>query len=124
MNLPDSRKEKSKYEYVKELDIYFEKETGEVLEYKGLIDKKGYKSFTFRNKNGAREVVLVHRLQAYQKYGEKIFEKGFSTKGELHCGYGLFFVKNTLELINGFITIIPSNYGSITSIYIPKKVEI
>ena len=55
---------------------------------------------------------------------EKIFEKGFSTKGELHCGYGLFFVKNTLELINGFITIIPSNYGSITSIYIPKKVEI
>ena len=40
------------------------------------IDKKGYKSFTFRNKNGAREVVLVHRLQAYQKYGEKIFEKG------------------------------------------------
>ena len=55
---------------------------------------------------------------------ENIFEKGFSTKGELHCGYGLFFVKNTLELINGFITIIPSNYGSITSIYIPKKVEI
>jgi two-component system, CitB family, sensor kinase len=54
----------------------------------------------------------------------KIFEKGFTTKSELHCGYGLFFVKNTLELINGFITIVPSNYGTITSIYIPKKVEI
>jgi two-component system, CitB family, sensor kinase len=54
----------------------------------------------------------------------KIFEKGFTTKGNLHCGYGLFFVKNTLELINGFITIVPSNYGTITSIYIPKKVEI
>ena len=40
------------------------------------IDKKGYKSFTFRNKNGAREVVLVHRLQAYKKFGDKIFEKG------------------------------------------------
>lgn len=55
---------------------------------------------------------------------EKIFEKGFTTKGEFHSGYGLFFVKNTLELMNGFITIVPSNYGTITSIYIPKKVEI
>ncbi len=36
---PDSRK-KSKYEYIKELDIYCEKETGEVLEYKGLTAKK------------------------------------------------------------------------------------
>ena len=44
---PESRKEKNKYEYVKELDIYYEKETGEVLEYSGLIDKNGYK--TYRN---------------------------------------------------------------------------
>ena len=43
----ESRKEKNKYEYVKELDIYYEKETGEVLEYSGLIDKNGYK--TYRN---------------------------------------------------------------------------
>ena len=41
---PESRKEKNKYEYVKELDIYYEKETGEVLEYSGLIDKNGYKN--------------------------------------------------------------------------------
>lgn len=40
-----SRKEKRKYEYVKELDIYYEKETGEILEYNGLIDKNGYKSY-------------------------------------------------------------------------------
>ena len=33
---PESRKEKNKYKYEKELDIYYENETGEVLEYKGL----------------------------------------------------------------------------------------
>ena len=59
-----------------------------------------------------------------EKMIEKIFEKGFTTKGEFHSGYGLFFVKNTLELMNGFITIVPSNYGTITSVYISKKVEI
>ena len=37
---PESRKEKSKYEYNKELDIYVEKSTSEVLEYNGLIDRK------------------------------------------------------------------------------------
>ena len=46
----DSRKEKRKYEYVKEEDIYYEKETGEVLEYNGLIDKLGYKKYQNRDK--------------------------------------------------------------------------
>ena len=41
----DSRKEKSKYYYDKALDIYVEKETGEVLEYKGKIDRLGYKTY-------------------------------------------------------------------------------
>ena len=41
----ESRKEKSKYEYNKELDIYVEKETGEVLEYTGYINKLGYKKY-------------------------------------------------------------------------------
>ena len=41
----DSRKEKRKYEYVKDLDIYYDKKTGEVLEYNGLIDKLGYKKY-------------------------------------------------------------------------------
>ena len=43
----ESRKEKNKYEYNKELNIYVEKSTGEILEYSGLIDKNGYK--TYRN---------------------------------------------------------------------------
>ena len=34
-----------KYEYVSELNIYFEKATGEILEYNGLIDKLGYKKY-------------------------------------------------------------------------------
>ena len=41
----DSRKEKSKYYYDKALDIYVEKETGEVLEYQGKIDRLGYKTY-------------------------------------------------------------------------------
>ncbi|AFL67921.1 ATP-binding protein [Sulfurospirillum barnesii] len=51
---------------------------------------------------------------------EKIFEKGFSTKGELHSGYGLYFVKSTLELLGGFISFGKGNYGTIVSIHIPK----
>lgn len=51
---------------------------------------------------------------------EKIFQKGFTTKGELHSGYGLFFVKSTLEQLGGFISIEKGNYGTIVSIHIPK----
>ena len=47
----ESRKERNKYEYVKELDIYYEKETGEVLEYKGKIDRLGYKTYTNEGKD-------------------------------------------------------------------------
>ena len=46
-----SRKEKNRYEYVKELDIYYEKETGEVLEYNGLIDRNGYKKYQNNDKS-------------------------------------------------------------------------
>ncbi len=41
----ETREEKRKYEYIKEQDIYYAKETGEILEYKGLIDKNGYKKY-------------------------------------------------------------------------------
>lgn len=51
---------------------------------------------------------------------DKIFEKGFTTKGKLHSGYGLFFVKNTLEWLNGFVSISKGNYGTIVAIHIPK----
>ena len=47
----ESRKERNKYEYVKELDIYYEKETGEVLEYKGKIDRLGYKTYINESKD-------------------------------------------------------------------------
>lgn len=42
---------------------------------KTLKDKGGYHKFTFRLK-GERVTLSVHRLQAYQKYGKNIFEKG------------------------------------------------
>jgi len=51
---------------------------------------------------------------------ERIFEKGFTTKGELHSGYGLFFVKKTLDWLGGFVTIDKGNYGTIITIHIPK----
>ena len=42
---PESRKEKSQYIYIKEEDYYMNKETGEILTYKGKIEKNGYKSY-------------------------------------------------------------------------------
>lgn len=51
---------------------------------------------------------------------DRIFEKGFSTKGALHSGYGLFFVKSTLEQLGGFVSIGKGNYGTIITIHIPK----
>lgn len=57
-----------------------------------------------------------------EKCVETIFEKGFSTKGELHSGYGLFFVKSTLEQLGGFISIGKGNYGTIITIHIPKGI--
>jgi sensor histidine kinase regulating citrate/malate metabolism len=51
---------------------------------------------------------------------EKIFERGFTTKGELHSGYGLFFVKSTLERLGGFMALDKGKYGTIITIHIPK----
>ena len=64
----ESRIEKRKYEYVKELDIYYEKETGEVLEYNGLIDRNGYK--TYRNIDKTK----VTRRHIHEEWNE-IFNK-------------------------------------------------
>lgn len=36
----------------------------------------GYLEFGYRNKNNKIIKLKVHRLQAYQKYGEKVFEDG------------------------------------------------
>lgn len=40
-----------------------------------INSEKSYYYFSFRL-NNFRQKILVHRLQAYQKYGNKIFEKG------------------------------------------------
>ncbi len=42
----ESRKERSKYEYNKELDVYVERETGEILEYTKHVNKLGYKLYS------------------------------------------------------------------------------
>lgn len=46
---------------------------------KTRISTSGYPVFYVRSKNRA-EQVLVHRLQAYQKYGDKMFEKGIEVR--------------------------------------------
>lgn len=47
----EARTLKKGFEYNKNLDIYMSKETGEVLEYNGLIDKNGYKKYTNMRKS-------------------------------------------------------------------------
>ena len=73
---PESRKEKSKYEYVKELDVYYEKETGEVLEYKGLIDKNGYKKYENNDKT------KIVRRHIKEEWNEQFRENRLSEKGK------------------------------------------
>ena len=72
----ESRKEKSKYEYVKELDVYYEKETGEVLEYKGLIDKNGYKKYANNDKS------KTVRRHIHEEWNEQFRENRLSEKGK------------------------------------------
>ena len=73
---PESRKEKSKYEYIKEEDIYYEKETGEVLEYKGLIDKNGYKKYENNDKS------KIVRRHIKEEWNEQFRENRLSEKGK------------------------------------------
>ena len=96
---PSSRKEKNKYEYVQKADIYYEKETGEVLEYNGLIDKNGYKKYENRNKTKIirrhiheewNEIFKKNRLskegkELYQKRKEHV-ERSFADSKQNH-GY-------------------------------------
>lgn len=42
----------------------------------GKLDSNGYLLIGFRNFDGERRNVPVHRLVAYQKYGKKMFKKG------------------------------------------------
>lgn len=72
----ESRREKSKYKYVKELDIYYEKETGEVLEYKGLIDRNGYKTYQNNNKE------KIVRRHTHEEWNEIFRENRLSKEGK------------------------------------------
>lgn len=72
----ESRQEKRKYEYVKELDIYYEKETGEVLEYNGLIDKLGYKKYQNIDK---KKTVRRH---IHEEWNETFNNNRLSEKGK------------------------------------------
>ena len=106
---PESRKEKNKYEYVKELDIYVEKETGEVLEYKGLIDKNGYKKYQNLDKTKVvrrhikeewNELFRENRLskegkELYQKRKEHV-ERSFADSKQNH-GYRYAMYKGVLK---------------------------
>jgi len=73
----DSRKEKTKYEYNKDLDIYIEKTTGEALEYSGLIDKSGYK--IYRNLDKTKIV----RRHIHEEWNEQFKENKNSEEGKI-----------------------------------------
>ena len=72
----ESRKEKSKYEYDKKLDIYVEKETGEILEYKGKIDKLGYKTYI----NEAKDKKILRHIK--EEWNEIFRENRISEEGK------------------------------------------
>ncbi len=75
----ESRIEKSKYEYNKELDIYIEKETGEVLEYTKHIDKQGYKLYanidksTKMRRHIKEELKEEMRINRLSKEGKELY---------------------------------------------------
>lgn len=71
----ESRREKNKYDYNKELDIYVEKSTGEVLEYSKLIDKNGYK--TYRNLDKTKIV----RRHICEEWSEQFKRNRLSNEG-------------------------------------------
>lgn len=73
----ESRKEKTKYEYNKELDIYIEKETGEVLEYGGLIDRNGYKKYQNLDKT------KIVRRHIHEEWNEIFKQNKLSEEGKI-----------------------------------------
>ena len=55
----DARNFKKGFVFNKNLDVYVNKETGEVLEYTGLIDKNGYKKYT----DSEKKVTLLRHIK-------------------------------------------------------------
>lgn len=50
------------------------------IKLNGTVNIKGYKKFGLKNKNSEDHPIYYHRLQAYQKFGDKIFEKGIMVR--------------------------------------------
>ena len=77
----ESRSEKNKYYYNEEYDIYVEKETGEVLEHKGKIDRLGYKTYTnlYKDKIVRRHICewMNEKIREYRisEEGKKLYKK-------------------------------------------------
>ena len=77
----ESRKEKSKYYYDNKLDVYVEKETGEVLEYKGKIDRNGYKTYINNTKDKkirrhiCEEINEEFRLNRLSEEGKDLYRQ-------------------------------------------------
>ena len=72
----ETRLEKNKYYYDKELDVYVEKETGEILEYKGKIDKLGYMTYTNESKT------KIVRRHIKEEWNEIFRENRISEEGK------------------------------------------
>lgn len=72
----ESREEKRKYEYVSDLDIYYEKSTGEVLEYNGLIDRLGYKKYQNSDKT------KIVRRHIHEEWNEIFHQNRISKEGK------------------------------------------
>ena len=73
---PESRKEKNKYYYEKDRDIYVNKETGEVLEYHGKINKQGYKKYESYQK----DIVITRHIK--QELNDEYKDNRLSERGK------------------------------------------
>ena len=79
----ETRKEKNKYEYNKEQDVYIEKETGEVLEYTKHIDKLGYKIYANLDKSKKirrhieEELTEEMRIRRTSKEGKELHDNRY-----------------------------------------------
>lgn len=94
-----SREYKRGFHYDKENDVYIEKETGEVLLYKGNIDKNGYKRYENINKDKKilrhlkEEINEIFRENRLSEEGKKLYrlrketvERSFADSKQNH-GY-------------------------------------
>lgn len=72
----ESRKKRYEYYYNKELDIYVDKKTGEVLEYYGNIDRNGYKKYV----NNSKDLSILRHLR--EDLNEEFNDNRISPKGK------------------------------------------